>query len=465
MANPVFNMLPGLSRPLGTEGAAFTVAGAAAVFSGAVLLTGYPKGLGGPVAAAVLIAFFAAFLALYGREFESRSVMNIGAIALVLILALCVRLSMFDYRSGDYNDFLGKWMAHFRASGGFLGLKDAIGDYNMPYLYFLAAFSYLPVSDLYLIKLLSIAFELIMTLFAMKTLKLFGAKDWLLAASVLIIMLLPTFWLNSAPWGQCDAIYSSLILISFYFALKYRGMRSVIFAALAFSFKLQTVFFLPLFLIFLIVRRVRWTDLFAFPVTYLITILPALALGRPFGSVVGIYSNQVTQYSQYLTLNAPTIMTFVPKDAPHGAIAACGIAAAFIFIAALTVFAARRRSLFGQRELLCCAALMLCAVPFLLPSMHDRYFYPAELFVVLFSLVFTNRVYAFLLCSFSSYTAYHTYLTGAFLIDMRLSALIMLSCITVVALTLLLPEGGIWRRVMSTWRAVLRKPKLPFTVL
>ena len=42
--------------------------------------------------------------------------------------------------------------------GGFAAVKLPIGNYNAPYLYFLAAISYLPIPDLYLIKLFSILF-------------------------------------------------------------------------------------------------------------------------------------------------------------------------------------------------------------------------------------------------------------------------------------------------------------------
>ena len=58
--------------------------------------------------------------------------------------------------------FLSQWAAAFRDGGGFAAVKLPIGNYNAPYLYFLAAISYLPIPDLYLIKLFSILFDVVL---------------------------------------------------------------------------------------------------------------------------------------------------------------------------------------------------------------------------------------------------------------------------------------------------------------
>ena len=81
---------------------------------------------------------------------------------LLLVLALGLRAAVFDYETLDYQNFLSRWVEHFRRFGGFSALRDDIGNYNIPYLYFLALFSLLPMKDLYLIKLLSTASDLLM---------------------------------------------------------------------------------------------------------------------------------------------------------------------------------------------------------------------------------------------------------------------------------------------------------------
>ena len=80
--------------------------------------------------------------------------------ALILSLALLIRLCFFDRENTDYEWFLKVWIAFFRENGGLKGLGRSIGNYNVPYLFFLALFSYSTIRDLYLIKLLSVFFDL-----------------------------------------------------------------------------------------------------------------------------------------------------------------------------------------------------------------------------------------------------------------------------------------------------------------
>src|SRR5699024_2263612 len=105
------------------------------------------------------------------------------------------------------------WAATFRDSGGFAAVKLPIGNYNAPYLYFLAAISYLPIPDLYLIKLFSILFDGILAWGGFRLVRHFtpGDKNRPLLCFCLLL-LLPTVVANGAFWGQCDALYGALVL-------------------------------------------------------------------------------------------------------------------------------------------------------------------------------------------------------------------------------------------------------------
>ena len=84
-----------------------------------------------------------------------KSTLSFVLSALLMALALGLRALALDYRTLDYINFLSRWVEFFRLHGGFRALKYSVGNYNIPYLYFLALFSVLPIDDLYLIKLLS----------------------------------------------------------------------------------------------------------------------------------------------------------------------------------------------------------------------------------------------------------------------------------------------------------------------
>ncbi len=76
--------------------------------------------------------------------------------------AFFLRLFLLDHQSLDYQDFLAHWAAFFRENGGLSALGEPVGNYNVPYLCFLALLSYLRVPDLYAIKLFSILFDVLL---------------------------------------------------------------------------------------------------------------------------------------------------------------------------------------------------------------------------------------------------------------------------------------------------------------
>ena len=74
------------------------------------------------------------------------------------LLAMLARVSMLDFITADYNSFLSGWLDIFR-KGGFRQLAENVGDYNLIYQYFLLMITKVPLHDLYLIKLISVAFD------------------------------------------------------------------------------------------------------------------------------------------------------------------------------------------------------------------------------------------------------------------------------------------------------------------
>ena len=77
-------------------------------------------------------------------------------------LGMLIRACMLDYAGTDFNGFLSNWYQVFQENGGFRAISMSVGDYNVPYLYFMAAITYIPAPSLYLIKLFSILFDVIL---------------------------------------------------------------------------------------------------------------------------------------------------------------------------------------------------------------------------------------------------------------------------------------------------------------
>ena len=163
--------------------------------------------------AAVLLAFGALALGLLKREGVSRE--ELLFMLLPIGAALLIRVLLLNYASGDYNSFLSHWYTYFRENGGFQAMAHSVGDYNVPYLYFMAAISYLNVPDLYLIKLFSVLFDVLLAWGGFRLARVLrGGRrgDGVPLTAFALLLFLPTVVLNGAYWGQCDAIYGALVL-------------------------------------------------------------------------------------------------------------------------------------------------------------------------------------------------------------------------------------------------------------
>ena len=367
-----------------------------------------------PVGTAVgLLMLLPLLLALFLLRNENCPLSGVLILSLPIAAGLFLRLFFLDHQTHDYQTFLAQWAAFFRDNGGFAALKEPVGNYNVPYLYFLAAISRLPIPDLYLIKIGSVLCDVLLAWGGLRLTRHFTREDS--PAPLLcfgILFLLPTVLLNGACWAQCDSLYSALILLALSAVMENHPKTSVLLLALAFSFKLQTVFIIPLWCVFWFTKRVKFRHLLLFPVGYAVTILPALLLGKPLGDILGIYLGQMGEHESYLTLNAPSIFAFLPYKAQvdTALFSALGILAAFVLVFAVlgVLFFLRRRV--TDEILLAAATVLALGVPFLLPHMHERYFFPAGMIAVVWACINPRRIPVALLTEVCSLSCYSTYL-------------------------------------------------------
>ncbi len=360
-----------------------------------------------------LLMILPLLLAVFLLQKENCPRSNILILCLPVAIGLFLRLFFLDHQTHDYQTFLAQWAAFFRNNGGFAALKEPVGNYNVPYLYFMAAISYLPVPDLYLIKIGSVLCDVLLAWGGLRLTRHFTQDN---SPAPLIcfglLFLLPTVLLNGACWAQCDSLYSALILLSLSSALDEHPKTSVLLLALAFSFKLQTIFVIPLWCAFWFTGKVKFRHLFLFPVGYAVTILPALLLGKPLADILGIYLGQMGEHESYLTLNAPSIFAFLPYQAQvdTALLSAVGIIAAFVLVFAVLGILFFMRHWIDDEILLAAATVLALGVPFLLPHMHERYFYPAGMIAVVWAVINPRRIPVALLTEISSLSCYSTYL-------------------------------------------------------
>lgn len=350
----------------------------------------------------------------------------------ILALLLVLRWLCMAHITLDYTDFLAKWVEFFRLRGGFSALKYSIGNYNVPYLYFLALISYIPAPDIYLIKLLSIVFDLILAFAGLKLVSLFSKSRIKKLLCFFLILLLPTVIFNSSLWGQCDSIYAAFALWSLYFIMKDRPVLSMVMIALSFGFKMQALFIMPVFFVFLYRKKLRIRHLFVFPLTYVVLVLPAVIAGRPFLETITLYFDQMDTVGAALNYNSPSVFAFFYNVSDKAAAAKYGIIAAFIFVLAIFALTFLKRKHLTNDTYLTAALIFCVGVPFFLPHMHDRYFFMADVLAVCFAMIHPKRSFLPFLVSFASLLGYHAYLKMRYLLPMSYGAAALLFVLLVL---------------------------------
>jgi len=364
-----------------------------------------------------------ALLALVLLQREGCGGEALTAMLLPIGLALFLRALLLPHATLDYQDFLSQWVEHFRQHGGFAALKDPVGNYNVPYLYLLALISYLPVPDLYLIKLFSILFDMLLAWGGLRLVKCLTPEKKPPLYAFAALLLLPTVILNGACWGQCDSVWAALCVLSLACALEDKPWRSLILLGLAFAFKLQAIFILPLWLPLWLGGKVKFKHLFAFPAAFLAAILPALLAGKPLSDILGVYVGQTTDSVGWGTLNynSPSVFSLIPRSVEFGPNAPkFFIALAFLFMALiLALLLYRRRSLTNAACVLAGAALSL-GIPFFLPYMHERYFFLGGVLLAVLACAFPRHAPAAVAGELASLGGYHAYLMKRYVLYLTL---------------------------------------------
>ena len=384
--------------------------------------------------AGMFLVFAAAFL-LLSKENLLHSTRNTVVCTALLMAALLFRLNFFDHQTYDYRDFLQPWIQFFRDNGGFYALRYSIGNYNVPYLYFLALFSYFDPSDwLHLIKLLSVAFDVLCAYAVMKLVSLYTSSETKLLTAFFGILFLPTVVLNGSVWGQCDVIYAAFGIYGLYLALSDRPISAMICFAASFAVKLQAVFLLPIIAVLWYKKHIKLWHGFIFPAAYVAIVLPAVLMGRPFWDTVTLYMNQTGSIGNGLNYNSSSVFAYFPNESAMNIElwSKVGVLLAFAFMIVVLVWLfAKRKTL--TNEIVLAAALLLClGIPFILPHMHDRYFFVADVLSLAFAVVFPKLFVVPVLVQFGSLLGYHAYLKLQYLLPMRHGATALLLTLVIL---------------------------------
>ena len=345
-------------------------------------------------------------------------------VAAGIALAIAIRYSLLSFQSIDYFVYTRHWYTFIKAHG-FSAFGQNFSNYNPPYLYLLyIVIRFFPnLPSVTATKLPSMIVDFACAGLAYRIVSIKYPKSPIPMFAIFAILFAPTVVLNSALWGQADALYTVALMGCIYFLLIRRPALAMLFFGISISFKAQAIFFLPLLFALLLRREIPWKDLLIVPAIMLLSLVPAWIAGRSLMSLLTIYPSQASQYQQ-LSMHAPSLLSLIPNSGrfypffyPAGLILAIAVGLSFSFL----VYKSRvdlTPSLLIELSL-----ISVILMPLVLPKMLDRYFYPADVLSILFAFYFPSYFYIPIGMSVISFFAYQPTLFNAEPVPIELFAI------------------------------------------
>lgn len=331
----------------------------------------------------------------------------IGAFCL---MGLLIRWPLRNLISGDAHYFLLPWYEQIKENG----LSQQVGDYNLLYQALIALMTHLPLAPLHAYKLLSVVFDYLLAAGAGILTAILAKQDklWQGTLAFGLVLISPLVVLNSAAWAQCDAIYTCFAVFFLLALLKHRHALAMILLGLAFTFKLQAVFLLPLFLFVYYTRRKFSAALFLLiPLTMCAASLPSIFFGRSLSDVFLIYFNQTSSYP-YMAMNYPSAWLLLVNGmsaSAYNLLRLPAIIFTVVVLALLMLHWLRRKAVPEGQNLLIMAFLLCYACVLFLPSMHERYGFIYETLALILAVLIPKTMplcvglIALSVCTYGSY--------------------------------------------------------------
>jgi len=320
-------------------------------------------------------------------------------------ISMVLRVSLYNFKNADYTGLFQPWYDFIQTHGGFAAFKYDFSIFNVPILYLWTLATYTPISSIVAIKTISVLFDIGLALFTYLIVRLKYRHSSAPIIGAVVVLFTPTFFLNSAAWGESDAIYTACCLASLYCLLSKHPAWACLCFGLAISFKLQSIEFLPLLIVLFLKGKLPVKSLILIPVIYLALLVPALLAGRDAWSLLTIYVNQAKDSSQALTWHAPNFYYWIQATDIQDWIR-IGLLLAAMIVALISYLTLKSREPITPDITLKLTLVFTLALPFFLPEMHERYFYLADIVSIIYAFYFPRSWYVAVieqLCSLMSY--------------------------------------------------------------
>ncbi len=341
----------------------------------------------------------------------SKSTLDHVAFALVC-LGLFLRLAFLPVITIDMHAYL-LWYNYIAQYGILQTLGDQSFGYNPPFIYLLslATLTRAVIPPVWAIKLIAISFDVVNAYLVYKIVQSISTDRRKPRLAALGFWVAPTVLINSSIWGQTDALYVCFLLLCLLFVFKSRPTWAVIAFSLSIAIKAQGIFLAPFLAVLLLKKNIPWHTYLLVPFVYVAAFLPALLSGRPIGTLLSTYAAQGETFSRP-SMNAPNLYFFLPASAYQTSLLV-GIPLACLALVTWVLISGSKRHPPTKPFLMITALVSVSLTPFLLPKMHDRYFYPADVFSILAGFSIPGLTLVPIIYQAISLLSYLPYLVGA----------------------------------------------------
>ncbi len=212
--------------------------------------------------------------------------------------------------------------------------------------------------------------------------------------SLFLVILNPAFIFNSAIFGQFDGLFSLVLVVSIYFLTQKRIIFAAIFWAISFLLKPQAIILSPVFFLY-ILKNFSPKNLLYLSFPFLLTIFIGFFpffIFNPIKGPIDLITNLLDYYpyGSIFAYNFWGIFGFwIPDNKKWLDISYQNIG--FILLVIFWVitgffYFSKKVSLFTL------SSLSTLSFFFLLTRMHERYLYPALVFMIIFSILKKSKI-------------------------------------------------------------------------
>lgn len=301
----------------------------------------------------------------------------------LIILGLYIQTGMhFDLSSPpltDFNSYIKPWWNQIVSEGGFRSLAHPIGDYASSYQTLMAWMTTWGLTCQGAVKLVGgitnfvLAFAVAAFTYKVKSEKKLSS----FALPFLVTLILPSVFIESMIWGQCDPLYALFMFISFYLIYIDKWGWGFFVYGISLSFKLEPIFFLPFIIMLYVLEHkhsilnLGWT-LLGFYLPNIVGLLHGRPFMSPFKALVG--QTQEYKFLSMHAINFPQLFMTNGngEEIEYGMVSTLLIVMTICILAFVLLFLLKEkydiRSNFVQLLTWC---IWTCY--FFLPAMHERY--------------------------------------------------------------------------------------------